>query len=224
MFHINHKKGYWLCQGIGWSLFFIFSVILRTIIITDFSALVIFNQVIVTLTMFLLTHLHHHWIKKKEIFLKTRRKTVGYILISNFILALISQLILMPVLFLWIKQSEDYNLSLGVINFVNSYTILLWWSILYFGIKFIQQQRDIERKQWASKAKLKDEALQRLQEQINPHFMFNALNNIRSLIEEDPEKSRAAITKLSSLLRASLQYESQQLIPLELEVQLVKDY
>src|SRR5699024_3887804 len=85
-------------------------------------------------------------------------------------------------------------------------------------------QRDIERKQWALKAKLKDEQLHRLQEQINPHFMFNALNNIRSLIEEDPEKSRAAITKLSSLLRASLQYESQQLIPLELEVQLVKDY
>jgi len=54
--------------------------------------------------------------------------------------------------------------------------------------------------------------------------MFNAMNSIRALIEEDPESAKMAITKLSNILRYSLQMERMERVPLEDEVETVKNY
>jgi two-component system LytT family sensor kinase len=44
--------------------------------------------------------------------------------------------------------------------------------------------------------------LNNLKSQLNPHFIFNALNSIRALVDEDPDKSKDAITQLSSICAA----------------------
>jgi LytS/YehU family sensor histidine kinase len=66
--------------------------------------------------------------------------------------------------------------------------------------------------------------LKNLRNQLNPHFLFNALNSIRALIQEDPEKSKEAITRLSGVLRGSLQMGKKSLVTLTEEKQLVEDY
>jgi LytS/YehU family sensor histidine kinase len=43
-----------------------------------------------------------------------------------------------------------------------------------------------------------------LRNQMNPHFIFNALNSIRALVYEDPTKAQQGITQLSNILRSSL--------------------
>ncbi|HMG66792.1 MAG TPA: histidine kinase, partial [Chitinophagaceae bacterium] len=59
---------------------------------------------------------------------------------------------------------------------------------------------------------------------INPHFIFNALNSIRALIDENPLRARTAITELSNILRSSMQTEKQETVFFEKELNIVKDY
>ena len=66
--------------------------------------------------------------------------------------------------------------------------------------------------------------MQALKSQINPHFIFNSLNNIRSLVLEDPERARTMITNLSGLLRYSVQFSHHEKVRLEDELQVVKNY
>jgi LytS/YehU family sensor histidine kinase len=66
--------------------------------------------------------------------------------------------------------------------------------------------------------------LDNLSAQLNPHFLFNSLNSIKSLVEENPSKARRAIDLLSDLLRSSLYEKDEDLISIQKELELVKDY
>lgn len=59
---------------------------------------------------------------------------------------------------------------------------------------------------------------------MNPHLLFNSLNNIRSLISSHPEKAREATTALSKLLRVSLNFDEEKLLPIQNELAITKDY
>jgi LytS/YehU family sensor histidine kinase len=66
--------------------------------------------------------------------------------------------------------------------------------------------------------------LETIKAHINPHFIFNALNGIRALIDEDPQRARRAITELSNILRSSLNAEKGETVSLGDELKIVKDY
>lgn len=75
-----------------------------------------------------------------------------------------------------------------------------------------------------SQQRLLNEArLAALTRQINPHFLFNALNSIASLVRLDPEQARTTIVKLSNILRRVMQ-KQENLTPLRNELQFVDDY
>src|SRR5699024_619843 len=163
--------------------------------------------------------------KMNTILVQPAMTIIRKLLISNFLLSVLSQVIITPIIVLIIKPSPmkyHWTHSIGYLG--NTYMILLIWSVLYAGIKAVRQQRQAEIDRWKLRAELKNEELLRLRDQINPHFIFNALNNIRSLVSENSGQARDAITGLSNLLRSSLQYQSEHLIPLDAEVELVKDY
>ena len=63
-----------------------------------------------------------------------------------------------------------------------------------------------------------------LQYQLNPHFLFNALNSIRTLVHEDISKADQMITDLSEFLRYSLSNEGHNIVSLEEEVEIIKVY
>ena len=71
---------------------------------------------------------------------------------------------------------------------------------------------------------VKELELKTIKSHINPHFIFNALNSIRALVDENPERARTAITELSNILRSSMQAEKIEMAPLERELNIVKDY
>jgi LytS/YehU family sensor histidine kinase len=66
--------------------------------------------------------------------------------------------------------------------------------------------------------------LNKLKSQLNPHFIFNALNSIRALVDENPRKAKNAITQLSSILRSSLVMNKSKLTHFDEEMNAVKDY
>ncbi len=63
-----------------------------------------------------------------------------------------------------------------------------------------------------------------LREQINPHFLFNSLNSIKALVEIDKDEAKIAITKLSNLLRKSIQLGKNKLITIKEELEIVESY
>jgi LytS/YehU family sensor histidine kinase len=71
---------------------------------------------------------------------------------------------------------------------------------------------------------VKELELNTIKSHINPHFIFNALNSIRALVDENPERARTAITELSNILRSSMQSEKLATVPFEKELNIVKDY
>lgn len=71
---------------------------------------------------------------------------------------------------------------------------------------------------------IKELELKTIKSQINPHFIFNALNSIRALVDEDPQRARQAITELSNILRSSIQVDKIEVASLEKELAIVKDY
>ena len=118
---------------------------------------------------------------------------------------------------------KEWMVSMSILV-VNSMTLFLLWSVIYFAIAFFSRYRreEIERLKWENA--LKEFELNKLKSQLNPHFVFNALNGIRGLVGEDPNKAKAAITMLSNILRNSLLSDRARTIPLSEELKTVNDY
>lgn len=117
------------------------------------------------------------------------------------------------------------RLVIFLFSFVASYAIyFICWSALYFAYQYLQITREMEIERWKLSASIKDAELNTLKAQVNPHFMFNSLNNIRSLVVEDSERARDAITHLSELLRFSIQFDQYETVSLDKELEIVDDY
>jgi two-component system sensor histidine kinase AlgZ len=71
---------------------------------------------------------------------------------------------------------------------------------------------------------LAEARLSSLESRIHPHFLFNTLNSIASLIPTDPQRAEDTVGKLASLLRFSLGANQTGLVPLALELKIVRDY
>lgn len=101
---------------------------------------------------------------------------------------------------------------------------LLLWVLCFIPIKVITELNKSNKERLILKANLKESQLNTLRGQINPHFMFNSLNNIRGLILEDAHKSREMITRLSDMLRYSLTKNDFDTIALQDELEMVDNY
>ncbi len=98
------------------------------------------------------------------------------------------------------------------------------WVIIYFMYHLLKQNNAIQQEKLSIENLAKTTELELLKTQLNPHFLFNALNSIKALVTINPEQSRDAIVKLSELLRFTLQYGKERLIPINDEITEVKKY
>lgn len=98
------------------------------------------------------------------------------------------------------------------------------WSALYLGVKnWLAWQKERENSIQANF--LADKAqLEVLRYQLNPHFLFNALNSIRASVDEDQNRAKKMITQLAEFLRHSLLSAEKKEIPLREELDAVKNY
>lgn len=99
--------------------------------------------------------------------------------------------------------------------------------IVFAIIHIIQSLKEIRLKEHQAH---KLEELSRKQEiavlkaQLNPHFLFNTLNSINAMVTKDPQKSRSMISRLSDMLRYSLNSFEEEEVPLERELEFVRSY
>jgi hypothetical protein len=102
--------------------------------------------------------------------------------------------------------------------------IFIVWLSIYVLWHYIEFANAEALKQLKLESLIKELELKTIKSQINPHFIFNALNSIRALVDEDPERARKAITELSNILRSSIQVDKVEITSLKKELAIVKDY
>jgi two-component system, LytTR family, sensor kinase len=98
------------------------------------------------------------------------------------------------------------------------------WNLIYFISHYIPKSRKQQLDTLRLESLVKELELQTIKAHINPHFIFNSLNSIRALVDENPQRARKAVTELSNILRSSMQVEKIETVPLEKELNIVKDY
>ena len=109
-------------------------------------------------------------------------------------------------------------------HWVNWTALLLLWSLSYLIYHYFAKNRLEEIRNLRLRSADRDNQLNNLRSQLNPHFMFNALNGIRALIDEDPAQAKRAITQLSAILRNAMSTVKRTTVPLGEEVDIVKAY
>jgi len=104
--------------------------------------------------------------------------------------------------------------------------LLTYWVIvaLNHGVYYYEQSRARELAWSRMEADLANAQLQVLNMQLHPHFLFNTLHSISTLISDDPQAARQMVLKLSDLLRASLNKIDQPEVPLHQELELLECY
>ena len=92
------------------------------------------------------------------------------------------------------------------------------------GIRHFMRIRQIKQQLKDEKAKNTEAELAWLKNQINPHFLFNTLNNISSLCQIDADAAQDAIAQLSDLLRYAMYETNKKTVPIEGEVEFMRNY
>ena len=133
---------------------------------------------------------------------------------------------------IWWWRNNNPNLSAMTtemwIGFFSGFLMFLLLNIvigaLAIGIRHFIRVREIKQQLKDEKAKNTEAELAWLKNQINPHFLFNTLNNISSLTQIDPDAAQDAIAQLSDLLRYAMYETNKQTVPIHGEVEFMKNY
>ncbi len=119
------------------------------------------------------------------------------------------------------KFSPAFAVSVSTIN---GTLMFMGWFCVYFVYHTFERLRTMQVEQLRLAANVKEAELRALKSQVNPHFLFNSLNSLRALIDEDAPKAREAVTRLANMLRYSLQSGQLETVPFEDELRIVEDY
>lgn len=105
----------------------------------------------------------------------------------------------------------------GLDIFIAGIRLMSIWLLAYHFYQYAQRETRLA-------VSFKEAQLNSLSAQLNPHFLFNSLNTIKSLIASDPRSARRGIDLLSELLRSGLYQGQSMFASLGSEINLVKDY
>ncbi|MEP0862238.1 MAG: histidine kinase [Ignavibacterium sp.] len=215
---------YWISQFSGWTLFVVLNILISSTF-EEFKSEYIYSWIFLGILGLFLSHLYRNFIKKRGWKNLSLKSIVPRIFIASLILGIIHFILV----FLFnigfkIISIEEYQLGGIIARLVNLSSLFLFWSVIYFAVHYLENYKKAEIESLIFEAAVKDFELKTLKAQLNPHFIFNAMNSIRALIEEDPESAKNAVTKLSNLMRYTLKIERTETVPLAEELRTIKDY
>ena len=224
---------YWKCQLIGWSvaaLYWEYRGFTRS---THFSWLLAALQFISDVVIYiLLTHLYRtfalrHNFQNLNLGQLLKRIIPGAVVMGvAYTLATTVKLYLFQ---LWFFQSPvqayaDFFKQNAEAIFIGGTRLMSIWLLAYHMYHYAQREIRTSKENARLAIISREAQLSNLSAQLNPHFLFNSLNNIKALVIDNPKSARRAIDLLSDLLRTSLYSGEVMQISLQDEINLVKDY
>lgn len=221
---VNKARLYWTLQVGGWSIYALMEITLNAVAsdnpgISTQRALFFVYEAGFGL---LLTHGYRtlintrKWLGMEMPVLIPR--VVGMVFLMGVMLYFLRISISIPLGMYSREVAFNIDRMVGM-SFVNALVFFLW-SVCYFIYNYFERYNTSLKLE----ASVREIELNNLKSQLNPHFIFNALNSIRALVDENPGKSKEAINQLSNILRNSLSTGKRGLTKFEDELKIVKDY
>jgi hypothetical protein len=218
---MNRIRLYWILQIIGWGSFAFVNIFFASLS-QGVSAVQLWAFVVLAAFYLVSTHALRHLVKAYDWFTLGILRLLLQTLLALLALSIVNVLaqILINLAFGTLNPAEDFRALVIVVNLFVSFLYYAFWFLLYFLFHFLDNYNNSLRYE----AKINEIRLNHLKSQLNPHFIFNALNSVRALVDEDPEKAKTAITRISNMLRFSLMMDKKQVIDFADELSTVKDY
>jgi LytS/YehU family sensor histidine kinase len=216
---------YWILQILGW---FMYGTLLFLAAYRNSNNQLRF-AVVVNLTLYLvvgilLSHFLRYLYLRKNYFQFNAPVLVSRIIIYSAIVSfaytLLNKLLSS---FIYLTFSK-WDLLTILLNTASIFVVFILWSSIYITYLLFEESRKKEINNLLLTKTQTELELQNLRAQLNPHFLFNSLNAIRALIEVEPAKAKMGINLLSNLLRSTLKLNSDKLVPIHKEMELVDAY
>lgn len=218
---MRKAKLYWSLQIGGWILYAIFMVFGASLVNENFTASLATPIIIEAGFLLAITHVYRLYSKQWEWLTLDVSKLLPRVLLLILVMALVVYFFRVLVSYFLGLYTPDL-LTVGNVfgNATGNFIILLVWSSVYFAYHYFERYNQSLKYE----AAMNEMRLNQLKSQLNPHFIFNALNSIRALVDEEPVKSKRAINHLSNILRSTLAADKKKLTSLGEELGTVKDY
>ena len=225
----NINRVFWIANAIGWLLYGIAMLFFfgkgKIPNLTTF-----YLNFITYLTGFVVTSLLRYYLRFIQIKIKSIILISFILILTIYTVTIVWYLIDVSLSYPFFDEKRisffyKYLSFKGLIkrNYAQFF-LLFGWIALYYGIRFwIDFQVEKERKEEALVLAQRAE-LEMLRYQLNPHFLFNSLNSIRALVDENQKAAKLMITELSEFLRYSLLQKEVKLVPLNRELEVIKHY
>jgi two-component system LytT family sensor kinase len=219
---VNKHRLYWTLQIGGWLSYAAVQIVSGTVAFGGLSPRRIIFLIVEAIICLLVTHSFRAFLNKHKWLHLGMARLIPQLLVSVIVLGLAVYFLRMPVS--WILGLFDSRVAFDpnrIISFSFIYILMIFiWSVLYFTYHYF----DRYSKSLQYEASMIEIELSNLKSQLNPHFIFNALNSIRALVDENPGKAKQAINQLSNILRTSLASDKMGLTKFDDEMKIVKDY
>ncbi len=219
--HIS--KYYWWCQLGGWLFWMVLNIILAKYYHRTMDLSYFLNQISMVICGIGLTHLMRLTILQLNWLDFTLDKLIVRIPLLVALCAILLTLI-RGILIVTLQPANEDEQLFSLWRFIGSSLLITTWTLIYFVGHYFQKEQQFQLDKLQLEAVVKDLELRTIKSQINPHFLFNSLNSIRALVDENPERARTAVTELSNILRGSMQVEKLEIVSLQQELSITKDY
>jgi sensor histidine kinase YesM len=229
------NRAYWLFQLAGWGGFILVHLLFNWSLEklnTVEDRRVFFERIgIFILLGLVLTHLMRIVIIRINLLQQKLEKQIMVFVALTFAFSLAGAIadMLLRTEFNLLKGDEEVlrRRNPALLILFNSFSFFIYyfiWNAIYFMYHYVSKSRRQQLDTLQLEALVKELELKTIKAHINPHFIFNSLNSIRALVDENPERARAAVTELSNILRSSMQTDKVERVSFERELDIVKDY
>ena len=218
---MNKTRLYWICQIGGWSIWTLFNLGLKAIV-DGFEGMELVGPVLETAFAIYSSHIYRNFVVKRKWLRLKMPKLIPRVLFMIAVLSSLNAFFVVLVSYITnpVASQEVGFFAQFILHFAFFSILYLFWNLIYFLYHYFENYSTTLK----FEATINEIKLNKLKSQLNPHFIFNALNSIRALVDEDPKKSKIAITQLSNILRNSLMMDERRLSKFSEEMQIVKDY
>ena len=220
-FFEDKNRAFWILQSIGWGGYFF----LRTLsgFANSLGWILLVHTLLLTATGYSLTllmaSLFRRLIKMQPVW--TLVFSLGTVALASVSFSIIETWSVVTFLKPQLKPEGVAYLGALPLNF----SLLAAWTALYYGINYFLLLEDQIRLRERLESQASSAQLAMLRYQLNPHFLFNTLNSISTLVLlKQTERANAMLARLSSFLRYTLANESTAKVTLAQEVETLKLY
>ena len=210
---------FWQCQLIGWSCFYALTIVAAAPYLKE-------PHVFIDNTIWVFVLFASSWLLRPACRASLQRRRPWFIhelhaLVFALILSALTELVV-DVLIIRGQTGDWSDLPL---DFVQNGVVLFLWSNIYFGATQWHEMQQQRERMLRAESELREARLIALRHQLNPHFLFNALNAVSTLVlERDSERATRMLSRIGLLLRRTLEDESNAEIPLAQELKFTSEY